>query len=184
MPLDTQRPTTYFFGWLPKLGFGHAALVIDSQRFAQARENNSASLLAGMAAGGDYNYDALNNDNYVSWYSTPKGFFLTGLRAKSQTYCEDALFNQRREPNKMVAITELDRDAMREAWAQIRDKVGANWKLFDKNCATVVARVLKAGGANQYCRNKGKSHPLYWTPLLCYQYAKSIAKHSGVVVDE
>lgn len=181
MPADfaDHRRATYFLWWKPIVGFGHAALIIDSVAFSTNRQANVNSLLADSDAGMPYDFASLLNDNYVSWYGSTKGFFLTGLRAQKGTYVTDELLTQKGEPSKIVEMTELDFNAMRGAWHEIRDKAKANWKLFDKNCSTVVARVLKAGGGDTFCRNKSKSHPLFWTPGGCYEYAKAIAKHGG-----
>ena len=53
-------------------------------------------------------------------------------------------------PNRWVALKNLDIAAMMQEWANIRNKNNAHWKLVDKNCATVVYRVLKEG-----CRGVG-----------------------------
>jgi RTX toxin RtxA len=69
----------------------------------------------------------------------------------------------------------LDTHSMHLEWKAIRSKTNANWKVIDKNCATVVARVLKAGclgvGAqgSWYTRN-----PLIWTPEGVMKFAKSL----------
>jgi hypothetical protein len=48
----------------------------------------------------------------------------------------------------------------------------AHWKLMDKNCATIVARVLKAGGADRFATRA--KHQLVWWPTDLITYACSM----------
>src|SRR5262249_54967319 len=75
-------------------------------------------------------------------------------------------------PTRWVALKGLDIDAMKAAWEQIRKKQNAHWKLLSTNCATVAARVLKAGGGDDH-GTASKNH-LVWWPTDVIRYAKSM----------
>ena len=76
MPADFAdgRRGTYFLWWKPRVGFGHAALIIDSDAFRTNHQANVGSLLADSNAGMPYDFASLLNDNYVSWYGSTNGF--------------------------------------------------------------------------------------------------------------
>ena len=61
---------------------------------------------------------------------------------------------------------------MKAAWDVMRTKQNAHWKLLDKNCATAVARVLKAGGADGFATAAKKQ--LIWWPTDLIRYARSM----------
>jgi hypothetical protein len=75
-------------------------------------------------------------------------------------------------PTRWVALKDLDIAAMKQAWDNLRNKPNAHWKLFDKNCATTVARVLKASGADNYA-TKAQNQAVWW-PSDLIRYAKSM----------
>ena len=56
----------------------------------------------------------------------------------------------------------------------MRTKQAAHWKLFDKNCATAVARILKAGGGDEFATPNQKQ--LVWWPTDLLKYARSIGQ--------
>ncbi len=64
---------------------------------------------------------------------------------------------------------------MKETWDDMRHKQGAHWKLFDKNCATAVARILKAGGGDDFATQQSKQ--LVWWPTDTIKYAKSMGSN-------
>ncbi len=68
-----------------------------------------------------------------------------------------------------VNIDGLDEQAMATEWQAIRSKPGAHYRLFRKNCATVVHRVLAAGGGDQRAGWRA-SHNLIWTPSALMTY--------------
>jgi hypothetical protein len=64
---------------------------------------------------------------------------------------------------------------MTAEWAAVRGKQGGHWKLSDKNCATIVARVLKAGCQSVGAKGSRQARsPLIWTPDGVIAFAKSL----------
>ena len=157
-----QRHLSIVLYWRKRTGIdslqnGHAALIIDS---------------AAM--------DPMRNDYYVSWLST--GGKLVN-RADAATFEEDAatwggsaVGNQGYHvPNRWVAIKGLNIANMKASWDAMRTKEAAHWKLFDKNCATAVARILKAGGADDFATSS--KHQLMWWPTDLLNYARSMGSN-------
>ena len=133
---------------------GHAALIIDSMQF-----------------------NVFRPDFYVSWCGTGGGMV---SRADASTFIEDSeswggseVGNEGRHvPNRWVALKGLDVGRMKGAWDTMRTKQAAHWKLFDKNCATAVARILKAGGGDDFASAHMKQ--LVWWPTDLLKYARSM----------
>lgn len=173
----TNRPLTYVIYWRPRGGpNGHAAMLIDSSKINTSGPYEFANSLD-------------DPDNYVSWLGgtgTKNPLVFAGT---SNTLRDDMQagwgghrlgatagpFAGENVPTRWVALRSLDIGAMSAEWAAIRAKDGAHWKLIDKNCASVVARVLKAG-----CRSVGAKgswntrSPLFWTPDGVIAFAKSL----------
>jgi hypothetical protein len=169
--LDVTRPLTYVIYWKPSsaLANGHAAMIIDSS--AYQGETNTDSMLKLFN----------DRDNYVSWMGGGGGanpLVRSGVAedfdGDTQVWKGRATGNRGRNlPSRWVALKSLDIAAMRAEWDGIRNKPGgAHWKLIDKNCATVVARVLRAGGARS--KSWGASHQLVWWPTDVIRYAASM----------
>jgi hypothetical protein len=137
---------------------GHAALILDTSHFNVTRQ-----------------------DDYVSWLSGGPG---TTSRAGQHSYVDDAEQwggipagnGQYHVPSRWVAVQGLDIPAMREAWDAARGKERAHWKLFDKNCATMVARIIKAGGGDNFARG-GSKNQLWWWPTDIIRYCNSMRNH-------
>ncbi len=161
-------PTAKYLNWThPRMG--HAALCINLEHF---RNTPMSVDLGGLNVG----MDGLNH--YVSWFS--QGGNLLQGKGVAQTFVDDfAHFG--RAPDRSVEIPNLDTEAMFAEWYEMRNKDGAHWKMFDKNCATVVVRVLKAGGADQYCPARYKRKQLIWTPQQAYVYAESVGRHAAAL---
>jgi hypothetical protein len=150
---------------LPKaLQNGHAAIIIDSYQFLPT--------LLGC---------------YVSWMGDGSGSPFKS-KGDAQTYDEDMqqwggaqhpIQAGYRVPTRWVAVHGLDQDAMRDAWDKLRNKNGggpAHFKLIDKNCATVAARILKAGGGDRIARGWKKKNQLIWWPTDVIHYAASMGQ--------
>ena len=134
---------------------GHAALVIDSAQLSPT-----------------------NAEYYVSWLSS--GAKMVN-RAEKGTYADDAsnwggnpgaLDDGMHLPSRWVALRGMHIGRMKEAWDAVRTKERAHWKMVDKNCATVVARVLKAGGGDSFATTGKKQ--LVWWPTDLLRYARSM----------
>lgn len=164
--LDTKQSLTYAIYWSPKnmpdaLANGHATVIIDSVKFWECICNTNEK-----------------TDWYVSWsggQSTAKGYVgeASGFLEDGATWGGKAVSKLNiLHPTRWVALKGLDIAAMKAAWDQIRTKQNAHWKLLDKNCATIAARVLKAGGGDRYA-TKAKTQ-LVWWPTDVVRYAKSM----------
>ena len=169
--LVSTQSLTYAIYWASKhmpdaLANGHAAVIIDSVKFLEGVSKMQ-----------------FNSEWYVSWCggkSTAKGNL-----AVTEDFFEDAQTwggvkmtpkATARMPTRWVALKGLDIDAMKAAWDQIRTKQNAHWRLLDKNCATIAARVLKAGGGDTYATSSKKQ--LVWWPTDVIRYARSM---TGIV---
>ncbi|WP_264712521.1 hypothetical protein [Limobrevibacterium gyesilva] len=88
------------------------------------------------------------NDNYVSWWPGG-GADLVNPKAGAEPM--NGLYKdvdaEDSEPHVVYNVYGLDVAAMRRVWHQARDKQGAHYQLYRKNCSDLVMRVLKAGGA-------------------------------------
>lgn len=78
-------------------------------------------------------------------------------------------------PTRWVCLKGLHVGNMKTAWDEMRHKQGCHWKVFDKNCATAVARILKAGGGDDFAT--GHKDQLIWWPTDVIKYAKSMGSN-------
>src|ERR1700722_17970027 len=156
-----NRPLTIVIYWKQRTGFdslqnGHAALVIDSAVFSM-----------------------MNDEYYVSWLGSDQGNAFRNRSIKgtfagdSQDWGGEAVGDGTYHlPTRWVALSGLQVGNMKAAWDQMRTKQRAHWKLFDKNCATAVARILKAGGGDDFAT--GHKQQLVWWPTDLLKYARSM----------
>src|SRR5262245_29232527 len=141
--VDTKQQLTYVIYWRPGNGpNGHSAMIIDSS-LIQAPD--VLTLFKSL--------DDQSQDNYVSWLGSG-GANPFASQGTVNTFRDDMLHGWGGHtlgggmgvmPTRWVALKGLDTHSMHLEWKAIRSKTNARWKLIDKNCATVVARVLKAG---------------------------------------
>jgi hypothetical protein len=164
---SSATPLTVVIYWPPREGpdalqNGHAALIIDSVQF-----------------------NPVSADWYVSWIGEGSSPFKA--KAKASTFYVDAqewggfaVGNKGfRVPTRWVALQGLNITAMKTAWDQMCSKQDAHWKLLDKNCATAVARILKAGDADRLATAAKKQ--LIWWPTDLIRYARSMG---AAIVDQ
>ncbi len=110
-----------------------------------------ASLRIGDPA--DLHYDGLDStESYVSWWPAEgQQHGLRLLRADSQ---QKTYFDDQDEEGGLYHVKYdlygLDVYAMQEMWEAIRDKEESHYKFIDKNCSTIVSRILKTGGAHRF----------------------------------
>ncbi|HEY0777038.1 MAG TPA: hypothetical protein VGD56_03635 [Gemmatirosa sp.] len=149
--------------WRPRTGpeafqNGHAALIIDTQQ-----------------------HDIMSTDYYASWVGTAGNPFVNAARQErfyddAHTWGGEQVGHDHgtpiHVPTKWVAMSCLDIGAVKAAWDLMRNKAGAHWKIADKNCATAVARLIKAGGGDHYA--KSHKSQLVWWPTDIIRYAKSM----------
>lgn len=166
--LIAEPALTYVIYWRQRKGFdslqsGHASLIIDSEQF-----------LAGWPNG------AMNKEWYASWLNNNRGTIFK-MGSASHSFAEDMDHwggeplipgSPLRAPTKWVAIRGLDMPAMKEEWDRIAGKQGSHWKILDKNCASIVARILKAGGGDHHAAFH--KHQLVWWPTDVIRYASTM----------
>jgi hypothetical protein len=130
---------------------------------------------------GTFNPGITDMRYYVSWWPG-KGRVTNGANAlsalpgwkhkKSLNTLNQDIACEGRKPDLFVNLNELDVNAMKDAWEAIASKPHAHWRLLHKNCATIVARVLRAGGADRYT-NFAESISV-WTPSRAIKFAEAI----------
>jgi hypothetical protein len=122
---------------------------------------------AAMKIGGNWTGPNVDDDDYVSWWpdgpsgkkeeadADPNKHLVTDIL--SEGYLPDHIIEINTTPNQELV--------MKAAWIAIRDKPNAHYKMLRKNCSTIVARVLRAGGysAGTYA-GLWYDHCLVWMP--------------------
>lgn len=66
---------------------------------------------------------------------------------------------------------------MKQSWDEISGKINANYQFLYKNCSTIVARVMRAGGADKKLnpiQALSYAHNLYWTPKDIAQFCQQL----------
>ena len=147
-PLDALAPEfrdnqyTYAIYWRKRTGNdsfqnGHAALIIDSSRFGA---HSAGWYVSWTGTGAESKFGTvIDMDRFINFMSDARtyggepGPVING----AQCYL----------PRRWVALRNLDIAAMKEAWDEAKGKQGCHWKLFNKNCATMAARILGKGSA-------------------------------------
>jgi len=124
--------------------------------------------------------------NYVSWWPAgeARARDLAPGRMFSSYVCtmnEDAE-NEGGRPHVSFMLYDLDVPAMSREWSLTKGKHGSHYRAMRKNCSTIVARVLRAGGASTWAA-KGflpswDAHRAWWTPKLVAQFCAGIC-HNG-----
>lgn len=117
---------------------GHASLSIDSDWEAGAQAST-----------------------YVSWW--PEGEAGKGDKvvADPNLSVSADLQSEKYAPDHIIKINGMNEGQMRAKWVETWSKRNAHYKMRTKNCSTIVARVLCAGGE----RGGAYRHNLFWTPL-------------------
>ncbi|MBD2813618.1 MARTX multifunctional-autoprocessing repeats-in-toxin holotoxin RtxA [Xenorhabdus sp. Flor] len=73
-----------------------------------------------------------------------------------------------------INLVGLDAAAMQAEWHKISQNPDARYQLLTDNCSSIVARVLKAGGADQVIGHKWRPHFGVWTPTELFNYAQAL----------
>lgn len=159
--------TIYYWFKRSALDTGHAGLLINAELYV-----NITAL--GINAG-DLG-QVYDNDLYVSWLLGTEHTFFKGYNGVTQDLAIDQMTFGAYKVHRVDLGEGLDRPAMVRKWREIRDKPGAHWRITNKNCATVVRRVLKAGGCDTYVRRWDLKHGMF-SPQKVYHYAKNARDH-------
>lgn len=156
--------------WLKRhrLDTGHAALLINAETYE--------AMGALPINGGDVLGPVYSDDLYVSWLGGRFHKLGKGHHGVHHDRFQDEQHFGGYKIHRVNLGEGLDRPAMVQAWRAIRDKPGAHWRLTDKNCSTVVRRVLAAGGCDPFVRRWDLKHGLF-SPQKVYHYAKNARDH-------
>ncbi|MDR0219282.1 MAG: MARTX multifunctional-autoprocessing repeats-in-toxin holotoxin RtxA [Enterobacteriaceae bacterium] len=73
-----------------------------------------------------------------------------------------------------INLAGLDSAAMQAEWQKISQNPDARYQLATNNCSSIVARVLKAGGADQLIGHTWRPHFGIWTPTELFNYAQAL----------
>ncbi|WP_099074824.1 MARTX multifunctional-autoprocessing repeats-in-toxin holotoxin RtxA [Proteus alimentorum] len=73
-----------------------------------------------------------------------------------------------------INLEGLDVAAMQKEWKRINSQPDPRYQLLTKNCSSIVARILKAGGADQLIGHHWKPRFGVWTPNELYQFSQKI----------
>ncbi|MDR6289070.1 hypothetical protein E9232_001585 [Inquilinus ginsengisoli] len=149
--------------WLPAAGrgYGHASVFIQEPQgeFPETDTSSYASLFPGE--------DTRTGQQGARIEHLAPGRMLT---AEFTCFVEDCAAESGKEgvfrlPDHMVPMGGLDILRMQAAWNAIRDKPDAHYRLMRKNCATIAARVIRAGMATkQHVLSPLLTHKAWWTP--------------------
>jgi hypothetical protein len=117
---------------------------------------------------------------YVSWWPHLDDDDVAGLTdtiiSDPKTYDED-VEAEGGTPHVVYAINHLNINTMKALWDGIRTKPQAHYRLLPKNCSTIVARVLRAGGAGRHLnaiKELSYAHNAYWTPKNVAQFCNQL----------
>lgn len=78
-----------------------------------------------------------------------------------------------------INLAGLDTAAMREEWRKISEKPDTRYQLLTKNCSSIVARVLKAGGADNVIGHTWRPKFGVWTPTELFNFAQALQEAQG-----
>ncbi|MEQ1961906.1 MARTX multifunctional-autoprocessing repeats-in-toxin holotoxin RtxA [Xenorhabdus khoisanae] len=73
-----------------------------------------------------------------------------------------------------INLAGLDAAAMQAEWQKINQNPDARYQLLTKNCSSIVARVLKAGGADKVIGHTWRPKFGVWTPTELFNFAQAL----------
>lgn len=124
--------------------------------------------------------DAHSTTNYVSWWPL-RGAGLTHPTAmKTLGTLAGDCDSEGSLPHAKYTFkpsAKLQVNEMKWAWEMTWRKPGAHYKLWQKNCSTIVARILRAGGADALLNpleQASYAHNLFWTPKDLAQWCNKL----------
>jgi len=147
-PQGTNQPVTAtVYIWYPQnLNVGHSSMHIGASK------------------------DPKDTNRYVSWWPEINGKPTTIVTPNNSSNIKTLNEDKNSEdaaPHVEFELYGLDVGKMVATWTLIKNKQNSHYKLYNKNCADIVARVLKAGGADQSLNHFQKlsyTQNTYWTP--------------------
>jgi hypothetical protein len=115
-------------------------------------------------------------EEYVSWWPLTTETKTESARGTNHEHVIDDVCSEGYLPDYVFRLADDDGRnlRMRAVWNEIRRKRGAHYRLYAKNCSTIVARVLRAGGftAGGGVSGAWREHSLIWTPLKIATYVE------------
>ncbi|MFJ7797218.1 hypothetical protein [Pseudomonas sp. NPDC096950] len=140
--------TAIVYIWYPDDGnIGHAAMYIGNPVFGRFAEQAYDSFRNDGDRARNKEFIELYNVNYISWWPDGGGTPINKLKQGRKFFLEEDVKAEGAKPHVVYILHGLNLQAMRSAWLKIRSKPDAHYQMLRKSCATVVLRVLKAGGA-------------------------------------
>ena len=103
---------------------------------------------------------------YVSWWPNATAGF-TDKHPSAPKDLNGDIAAEGARAHVRYELYNLDVTAMKAEWDSIRTKPNAHYQLLAKNCSTIVARVMREGGAADklsLLKAASYAHNLYWTP--------------------
>jgi hypothetical protein len=124
---------------------------------------------------------------YVSWWPQGEAGIVGAHLASPSTFSWDkSPSGEGCDPHVTYEIEGLFEEHMKIEWDAIMNKPNAHYMFLPKNCSTIVARVLKAGGATEMMSTANAliyGHNVYWTPKDVAQLCDKI-KDEGFLVNK
>jgi hypothetical protein len=171
-------PTARVFIWYPHddhhgdWHVGHVSMYIGNyevgKKFELSLDPDSPRGVADKPLERDFGIRGVHyNDNYVSWWPDGEGAMKERGSASPKLGLYADVAAEYGLPHVVYDLYELNVGAMRACWRQTRDKPGATFQYMRKNCATIVAKVLQAGGAMTKIgtlNSQWFGKRMYWTP--------------------
>ena len=117
-----------------------------------------------------------NRNWYVSWWPQG-GAGLTDIRDAAPNTFNGDVAAEGGQPHVVYELEHLNISTMKAEWDAIRNKPQAHYRLLPKNCSTIVARVLRAGGAGRHLnavKELSYAHNAYWTPKNVAQFCNQL----------
>jgi hypothetical protein len=185
------QPTARVFIWYPHKDnyddthVGHASMYIGNYEvglsFELSLDPNSPDHVMTSALERNYGLAGIHyNDNYVSWWPGGGGRSFQRVPANNGKF-QNGLWSdcdeEESEPHVVYDLYGLNVAAMRACWKETREKPGASYQFVRKSCATIVMRVLEAGGALTKIgklNNLWFGNRLYWTPKRVAQVCNQL----------
>jgi hypothetical protein len=129
---------------------------------------------------------------YISWWPSrdnrqPKFPKAGGLLRQvysvqaimGRTYDDDVQGEDNKPPDHVIRLNGLDETAIKTWWHDLLQSSDTIWSSLGQNCATTVARALKAGGGDDMTTGFGgwwDSWNVVWTPNDVLDYALAIQR--------
>ena len=178
--MNIEEPSCTVFIWYPfNKDIGHCSLYIGNYMYAVLAIDEMIMTIEQLRNFQELNSTQLKSmnwyevPNYVSWWPSDghnKNKLMTQkvISAKASNGIIDCLA-EGAPPHVTYTVFGLDTASMQTEWVNIKNKYNGtggvpSYHLLRKNCATVVYRVLKAGGIEGKLGSSLGFYGKVWTP--------------------